>query len=58
VPEGRKYGFDDLMRDLLEVGRGVHIEQFYGCWLDIGRPDDSAGREDFDQWQDRLLPRV
>jgi NDP-sugar pyrophosphorylase family protein len=57
VPEGRKYGFDDLMHALLAGGRRVHVEQFHGYWLDIGRPDDyMQAVEDFDAWKDRLLP--
>lgn len=58
VPEGRKYGFDDLMRDLLAVGRRVHVEPFQGYWLDIGRPDDyMQAVDDFDEWKERLLPQ-
>jgi NDP-mannose synthase len=58
VPEGRKYGFDDLMRDLLAAGRRVHVEPFQGYWLDIGRPDDyMQAVDDFDQWKERLLPQ-
>jgi NDP-sugar pyrophosphorylase family protein len=46
------------MRDLLAGGRRVHVEQFHGYWLDIGRPDDYMHAiEDFDQWKDRLLPQ-
>jgi NDP-sugar pyrophosphorylase family protein len=58
VPVGRKYGFDDLMRDLLSRGQGIHVERFHGYWLDIGRPDDyMQAIEEYDQWKDRLLPR-
>lgn len=34
------YGFDDLMRDLLAMGKSVHVSSYDGYWLDIGRPDD------------------
>ncbi len=58
VPAGRKYGFDDLMRDLLSRGQDVHVERFHGYWLDIGRPDDyMQAIDEYDQWKDRLLPR-
>jgi NDP-sugar pyrophosphorylase family protein len=42
VPDGRKYGFDDLMNDMLASGAPVHVEPYAGEWLDIGRPDDYA----------------
>jgi NDP-sugar pyrophosphorylase family protein len=42
VPAGRKYGFDDLMNDMLLSGAPVHVEPYAGEWLDIGRPDDYA----------------
>ena len=40
IPEQTAYGFDALMLDLLAAGRPVHVAQFHGYWLDIGRPDD------------------
>jgi NDP-sugar pyrophosphorylase family protein len=40
VPPDTKYGFDDLMRDMLVAGHPVHVEPHDGYWLDIGRPDD------------------
>ena len=40
VPEGRPYGFDGLMHDMLASGRRVDVRRFEGYWLDIGRPDD------------------
>lgn len=40
IPSGRKYGFDDLMLDLLARGETVHVHPHDGYWLDIGRPDD------------------
>jgi NDP-sugar pyrophosphorylase family protein len=58
VPDGRKYGFDDLMRDLLARNQKVHVDRFQGYWLDIGRPDDyMQAVEEYDQWKERLLPR-
>lgn len=40
IPQGRKYGFDDLMGDLLSRAERVHVWPYAGYWLDIGRPDD------------------
>lgn len=40
IPPGRKYGFDDLMLDLLAKGEKVCVQPYDGYWLDIGRPDD------------------
>jgi NDP-sugar pyrophosphorylase family protein len=40
VPSDTKYGFDDLMRDMLAAGSPVHVQPHDGYWLDIGRPDD------------------
>lgn len=42
VPEGRAYGFDDLILDLLRRGEKVVSYPYDGYWLDIGRPDDYA----------------
>ncbi len=55
IPPGRKYGFDELMLDLLEQRQKVHVHTHEGYWLDIGRPDDymkaiddfETGRESF-----------
>jgi NDP-mannose synthase len=40
IPEQRPFGFDDLMRDLLNARQTVHVRRFNGYWLDIGRADD------------------
>ena len=45
VPQGRPYGFDNLMIDLLKKGQAVSSFCFDGYWLDIGRPDDLAQAE-------------
>jgi NDP-sugar pyrophosphorylase family protein len=42
VPSNRKYGFDDLMNEMLASEAHVHVEPYGGEWLDIGRPDDYA----------------
>lgn len=56
VPPGRKYGFDDLMKDMLAAGHPVHVEAHDGYWLDIGRPDDyMKAIEEFDQRRGQFL---
>jgi len=40
VPQGRPFGFDDLMRRMLAEGRAVHTYPYDGYWLDIGRIED------------------
>jgi NDP-sugar pyrophosphorylase family protein len=57
IPPDVKYGFDDLMIDLLRRNQPVHVEQYGGYWLDIGRPDDYIQAiEEFEQYKLRLLP--
>jgi NDP-sugar pyrophosphorylase family protein len=52
-----KYGFDDLMRDMLARGEPVHVDSFGGYWLDIGRPDDyERAIEEFEKYKYRFLP--
>lgn len=56
VPRGRKYGFDDLMRDMLERGQAVRVAEHGGYWLDIGRPDDySRAIDEFEANRGRFL---
>jgi NDP-sugar pyrophosphorylase family protein len=56
VPKGVKYGFDDLMRDLLARGLPVHVEPHAGYWLDIGRPEDYAQAiDDFEHGRKNFL---
>lgn len=40
IPEVGAYGFDILMRDLLQAGKKVSVDRYNGYWLDIGRPAD------------------
>jgi len=57
VPEDRKYGFDNLMTDLLAMKRPVHVVPYRGYWLDIGRVDDYATAvEEFEQRKSLFLP--
>jgi len=57
IPEGRPFGFDQLVLSLIE--RGEHVASFphEGYWLDIGRPDDyERAVADFETLRSRLLP--
>lgn len=57
VPAGQKYGFDDLMLDMLARKEPVHVERHSGYWLDIGRVDDyMRAVEEFDERRKQLLP--
>ncbi len=56
IPEGRSYGFDNLMLDLMAAGKPATVRKFDGYWLDIGRPDDYAKAiEEFEQMRTRFL---
>jgi NDP-mannose synthase len=57
VPPDSKYGFDDLMKDLLGKEEPVAVEPYDGYWLDIGRPDDyMRAVEEFEQRKPQFLP--
>lgn len=56
IPEGRSYGFDNLMLDLMAAGKPAAVRTFDGYWLDIGRPDDYVQAiEEFEQMKPRFL---
>lgn len=56
IPEGIPYGFDNLMLELLALGKAVAVWPFDGYWLDIGRPDDYAKAiEEFEAMRTRFL---
>jgi len=56
IPEGKSYGFDNLMLDLLAAGKAATVRKFNGYWLDIGRPDDYIQAiEEFEQMKRRFL---
>ena len=56
IPEGKSYGFDNLMLDLLAAGKPATVRKFVGYWLDIGRPDDYIQAiEQFEQMKPRFL---
>jgi NDP-mannose synthase len=57
VPPDSRYGFDDLMNDLLRKNEPVAVEPYEGYWLDIGRPDDyMRAVEEFEQRRQQFLP--
>jgi NDP-mannose synthase len=57
VPADRKYGFDDLMTEMLASGSPVQVEPYSGEWLDIGRAEDYLQAiETFEQKKDLFLP--
>jgi len=57
IPEGKYFGFDDLMRTLLERGEAVQTFPFSGRWLDIGIPADyERAQEEFEQNPAAYLP--
>ena len=56
IPEGRAYGFDDLMLEFIATGREVVVRSFNGYWLDIGRPDDYLQAiEEFETMKSRFI---
>ncbi len=42
IPEDCFFGFDDLMRKLLDEKVDIGVIEHSGYWMDIGRPDDYA----------------
>jgi len=40
IPENKKFGFDDLVLEMLKKGQTIKVYPYSGYWLDIGRPDD------------------
>jgi NDP-mannose synthase len=56
IPSDGPFGFDDLMRELLLAQQTVHVRQFKGYWLDIGRADDYLQAiEEFSSMKQRFL---
>lgn len=56
IHEGKSYGFDNLMVDLLAARKPASVRQFGGYWLDIGRPDDYIQAiDEFEQMKPRFL---
>jgi NDP-sugar pyrophosphorylase family protein len=56
VPEGRPFGFDELMIALIAGGAPVYSYPYRGYWLDIGRPDDyERSIVEFERYRDLFL---
>lgn len=54
IPRGQRYGFDQLMMDLLKRNQPIHAIEWDGYWLDIGRPADyeraQLDADRYDRW--------
>ncbi len=56
VPEGRPFGFDELMLAMLDADAPVYSFPHRGYWLDIGRPDDyERSIVEFERYRDLFL---
>jgi NDP-sugar pyrophosphorylase family protein len=56
IPEGKPYGFDNLMLDMLAANDAATVRPFEGYWLDIGRPDDyMRAIDEFDAMRKKFL---
>lgn len=56
IPQDVFFGFDDLMKVLLDKNEKVDVKTYDGHWLDIGRPDDyQQAVDEFEQEQERYL---
>lgn len=55
VPEGRPYGFDDLVLDMLAANAPIAAYRFAGYWLDIGQPGDfEKANEDIEMLREKI----
>ena len=56
IPPDSYYGFDHLMKQLIDMKKEVAVRRFYGYWLDIGRPKDyQKASECFEEEMERFL---
>lgn len=57
IPERTMFGFDQLMKTLIQQDQAVRAFPFNGYWLDIGRVDDyETAVTDFQKLRTTLLP--
>lgn len=57
IPDDEFYGFDTLMKSLIEKNEPLQAFPFNGYWLDIGRVDDyETAVNDFENMKSTLLP--
>lgn len=55
LPRGERYGFDNLMIDVIKNKQKLEAKPFDGFWLDIGRPDDyDYANENYEEISTRL----
>ena len=40
IPRAGPFGFDQLMRDMLDAGTPINVYEHTGLWIDIGRIED------------------
>jgi NDP-sugar pyrophosphorylase family protein len=56
VPDGRAFGFDELMLAMIAGNAPVYAYPHHGYWLDIGRPDDyERSIIEFERYRDLFL---
>jgi len=56
VPEGRAFGFDELMLAMIAGDAPVYSFPHHGYWLDIGRPDDyERSIAEFERYRDLFM---
>jgi NDP-mannose synthase len=56
LPDGKPYGFDNLMLELLKAKQTVNVSSFDGYWLDIGRADDYVRAiDEFERLKTRFI---
>jgi NDP-mannose synthase len=57
VPPKTRYGFDNLMLEMLRRGEPVNVRTHAGYWLDIGRVDDyMQAIDDYEHRKCQLIP--
>lgn len=57
IPENTFFGFDQLMKTLIQEQQAIQAYPFNGYWLDIGRVDDyETAVNDFKIKRNQLLP--
>ncbi len=57
IPDGKPFGFDQLMLEMIRIKEKVRVKPFSGYWLDIGRPDDYIQAiEEFEKMKNIFLP--
>ncbi len=57
IPDGTPFGFDHLMKRLLDANERVAVYEFNGRWLDMGTRDDlDRAIEEFEKNRERYLP--